>query len=51
MPRLSAAGISPSFPRKRWPQAKGGEDVKPMVHADLEAFGRTNLAHRFLHGG
>ena len=25
--------------------------LTPMVHSDLEAFGRTGLAHRFLHGG
>lgn len=25
--------------------------LTPMVHSDLEAFGKTALAHRFLHGG
>ena len=30
MPRLSAVGI-PALPRKRWPKAKGGEDVNLCV--------------------
>ena len=32
---------SPSFPRKRWPKAKGGEDVNYRFHELISVYGTT----------